>query len=168
MLENEPLPEQSKTSFSTIAISIVVVAAIVISLWVVLKPPPLPTSPVAQINIPAPMNPEAAAYANSVKIENIAMSRAENFLHQEVTILSAEAANTGSRSLQRLIVTVEFTDDAHKVIFRESRAVLGNPPSVLPPGQRRSFEISFDGVPPSWNMQQPAVEVAYLEFAPQK
>ncbi|HUL34831.1 MAG TPA: hypothetical protein VL128_13185 [Candidatus Eisenbacteria bacterium] len=168
MLENEPLPDQSRTSVITIAIGIVVLAAIGVSLWVVLKPAPVQRPPAVQINIPAPMNVDETSYAKNVRFENVAMSRAENFLHQEVTILRAEAVNGGTRPLQRIVVTVEFSNDAHEVIFRESRAVLGNPPAVLSPGQRRSFEISFDGVPPSWNMQRPAVEVTYLEFAPQE
>ena len=39
------------------------------------------------------------AYAASVHIENIALTRAENFIHQEVTTLTADLVNAGSRSL---------------------------------------------------------------------
>jgi len=108
------------------------------------------------------------AYAASIHVENIALSRAENFIHQEVTILNAEVVNAGAQAVQRLSVTVEFTDDMHQVVLRESRAVLGSPPAALTPGQRRSFQISFDRVPASWNMQQPTVQVSYLQLAPLK
>ena len=45
------------------------------------------------------------AYAASVHIENIAMTRAENFIHQEVTTLTADLVNGGSRSLRGAIAT---------------------------------------------------------------
>jgi hypothetical protein len=47
----------------------------------------------------------------------------------------------------------------------ESRSVLGSQTPPLGPGQTRSFQISFDRVPSSWNMQQPSVRVSYLRFA---
>jgi hypothetical protein len=56
----------------------------------------------------------------------------------------------------------------NQVVLREARAVLGAPPAVLAPGERRSFEVSFDHVPPSWNMQQPAVRVTNLQLAKSK
>src|SRR5712664_4263881 len=39
------------------------------------------------------------AYAPKIHLENIALSRAENFLHQEVTTLSGDLVNNGDRSL---------------------------------------------------------------------
>ena len=52
-----------------------------------------------------------------------------------------------------------------QVVLREARGILGTPPAALAPGERRSFEISFDHVPPSWNMQLPAVRVTSLRLA---
>jgi len=60
---------------------------------------------------------------------------------------------------------VEFFDDLHQVVLRESRSVLGSPSAALAPGQRRTFSISFDRVPASWNLQQPSVQVTYLQLA---
>ncbi len=105
------------------------------------------------------------AYAKSIHIENIVLSRAENFIHQEVTILDADAVNAGQQSVAGLAVTVEFFDDMHQVVLRETRGVLGTPPVVLTPGQKRSFSISFDRVPASWNLQQPSVRLTYLQLA---
>jgi hypothetical protein len=48
------------------------------------------------------------------------------------------------------------------------RKVLGNPSPPLAPGERRTFEISFDHIPPSWNMQTPSVRVTHLQIAAQK
>jgi hypothetical protein len=99
-------------------------------------------------------------------MQNISMSRAENFIHQEVTYLSGGLVNGGTRSLAGLELTVEFSDELHQVVLRESRAVLSAREPVLGPGEHRSFEISFDHIPPSWNMQQPSVRVTGLQFAP--
>ncbi len=152
----------------TILIGVVVVATIGLSLWALFKAPENAPTATVQLNLPAQMAPEEQAYAPSVRIENIALSRAENFLHQEVTILDADAINDGPRSLQKLVVTVEFFDDMHQAVLRESRGILGNPPVPLGPGQKRGFQLSFDGVPSSWNMQTPSVRVGYLQLKPLK
>lgn len=103
------------------------------------------------------------AYAPQIHIENINMSRAENFLHQEVTTLAGEVLNGGDRTLQGVELTVEFSDELHQIVLRESRSVLDPPP--LPPTARREFEISFEHVPDSWNLQQPTVTVTALHLA---
>jgi hypothetical protein len=94
------------------------------------------------------------------------MSRAENFLNQEVTTIAGEVVNGGAESLLGLELTVEFSDTLHQVILRESRSVV-DPPD-LAPGARRAFEISFEHVPTSWNMEQPAIAVTALRLASTK
>jgi len=104
------------------------------------------------------------AYVPQIHIENINMSRAENFLHQEVTTVGGEIVNTGNRALQGVELTVEFSDELRQVALRESRSVLD--PPTLAPGGRREFEISFEHVPDSWNLQQPSVTVTALRLTP--
>jgi hypothetical protein len=107
--------------------------------------------------------PAEQAYAPQIHIENVNMSRAENFLNQEVTTLAGELVNDGDQPLQGVELTVEFSDELRQVILRETRSVLD--PPVLPPGGRRAFEISFEHLPASWNLQQPTVTVTALRFA---
>ncbi len=123
-----------------------------------------PGGPPAQAHLP--FGPEEQAYAPKIEIQNISLSRAENFIHQEVTSLSAELVNKGARSLAGLELTVEFSDELHQVVLRESRAVFSAREPVLPPGERRSFEVSFDHIPSSWNREQPSVRVTGLQFPP--
>jgi hypothetical protein len=115
-----------------------------------------------------PFGPEERVYASKITIENLGLSRAENFLHQEVTILAGELVNTDERTLREVEVTVEFYDEMKQISLRESQLVInsGNPP--LGPGDRRPFDVSFEHIPTSWNMQQPAVRVTGLLFAPSK
>lgn len=106
------------------------------------------------------------AYATSVHIENIALSRAENFLNQEVTTLTADAVNGGTRSLRGIEITITFADDMNQIALRESRAVVAPPNPPLAAGEHRQFDIAFEHIPTSWNMQQPIVRITGLEFAP--
>jgi hypothetical protein len=168
MLHEQDSPPERKTSPITILIALIVVVAIALSLWTVLKTPEKPNATIAISNAPATMTGADAAYATSIHIENVALSRAENFLHQEVTILNADAVNAGSQSLANLSVTIEFLDDMNQIVLRETHPILGNPPVELKPAERRSFEISFDRVPASWNYQQPSVRIASLQLTPQK
>lgn len=169
MLQHQESQEQQrKIPLATVFIGAVVLAAIGASLWFLFQPVKPQPAVIAVGAAIAKMSPAEEAYSPSVHIENIALSRAENFLHQEVTILNADAVNTGSSPVGMLSVTVEFLDDMNQIVLRETRGVLGAPPTDLKPGERRAFEISFDRVPPSWNYQQPKVRVSYLQLSSQK
>ena len=111
-----------------------------------------------------PFGPDERAYSSKIAVENVALSRAENFLHQEVTTLAGELVNSGDRSLRAIEVTVEFYDDMNQIALRESHLAIasGNPP--LAPAERRPFDVSFEHIPSSWNMQQPAVHITGLLF----
>ncbi|HEV8076471.1 MAG TPA: hypothetical protein VGP66_11510 [Candidatus Acidoferrum sp.] len=165
ILQNQPEPEQRKPLPLNVLLGALVIVAIALTFWLAFKSPQGSSSRVAQSNVSVPMSQAEQAYAKSIQIENIALSRAENFIHQEVTILNADAVNAGQQSVAGLAVTVEFFDDLHQVVLRESRSVLGSPSAALGPGQRRSFSISFDRVPSSWNLQQPSARVTYLQLA---
>jgi hypothetical protein len=113
------------------------------------------------------MTPVDEEYVKNVQIENVALSRAENFIHQEVTILNAEVYNSGKQAVAGLRVTMTFSDEMNQIALRETRSIFGAQEKPLGPGERRSFEISFDHIPNSWNMQQPTVVVSYLEISRQ-
>ena len=163
ILQGQPDPEQRKPLPLNILLGILVVFAIALSFWFSFKGPAGSPSRAAWSGVSGPMSPAEQAYTKNIQIENIALSRAENFIHQEVTILNADTVNAGSQPVGSLIVTVEFFDDLHQVVLRESRSVLGS--AALAPGQRRTITISFDRVPARWNLQQPSVLVTYLQLA---
>lgn len=127
-------------------------------------PAPSPRPAVPQL----PFGPEEQEYAGKLRLGNLAMSRAENFLHQEVTILSGEATNTGDRPVQAIDATITFQDEMQQIVLRETRSLLGRGAAPLEPGKTVPFEISFDHVPPSWNVQPPSVRVVGLQLAGDK
>ena len=83
-----------------------------------------------------------------------------------VLCLAGDVLNTGDRALSGIDATIEFQDDMRQIALRETRPVLFGTRTVLLPGKTAHFQISFDHVPPSWNMQLPSVKVAGLQFAP--
>jgi len=99
-----------------------------------------------------------------MRIENIVLSRAENFLHQEITTLNGELVNGGDRALRGVEVTIEFSDELNQIALREARPILTPRSPSLGAGERRGFEVSFEHIPASWNMQQPAVRISGLQF----
>lgn len=113
-----------------------------------------------------PFGPPEQAYAPKLQIENLTLSAAENFLHQEVTTLAGSITNPGDQPLDNVEVTIEFSDQLGQVVLRETRELFTSPSPPFGPGERRDFEISFEHIPPSANVQQPAIRVSGILFAP--
>jgi hypothetical protein len=112
--------------------------------------------------------PDERAYMSKVGVDHVEISRAENFLHQEVTTISGEISNGGNRSLASVELTIEFYDDLNQIAQRETRSLFGPPGPPIPPGDHREFEVSFEHISSSWNMRQPVIKVMTVEFAASK
>jgi hypothetical protein len=166
--ENPESPEsKAKASPLTVTLGALVTAAILLSFWFLFEPlgrKSHPTQEVAELK----MSPAEQEYANNIEVGQMAMSRAENFLHQEVTTLTGELYNAGSQAVLGISLTAEFSDDMKQIVLRETRSVLGSSGAPLAPGAHRSFEISFEHIPNSWNMQAPSVRVSQLRLASPK
>jgi hypothetical protein len=165
----EPQRTGRKGSPITGVIAAIALIAVVLTLWFLLKPMlSSKTGPAGPATVNLQMTPAEQEYTKKIEVDNIAMSRAENFLHQEVTTINGDVFNGGSQPVSGLRLTVEFYDDMNQVVLRETRAILGTPEQPLLAGERRAFEISFEHVPSSWNMQKPIVRVSYLQLPPAK
>src|SRR5258708_37680312 len=161
----EPQPDRGPFSFALlVAAAGVVIVLAGFYLWPGRQSP----SRGSAQEVHPPFGPEDRAYASKILIENPGLSRAENFLHQEVTILAGELVNTGERTLREVEVTVEFYDDINQIALRESRLAVNSGSPPLGPGERRSFEVSFEHIPTSLNMQQPTVRVTGLLVSPSR
>jgi hypothetical protein len=158
-------PERGPFSFALlVAAAAVVIVLAGFYLWPGRQSP----SRAGSQDVRPPFGPDERAYALKITIENVALSRAENFLHQEVTTLAGELVNGGERALREVQVTVEFYDQMNQIALRESRLAVNSGSPPVGPGERRSFDVSFEHIPTPWNMQQPAVRVTGLLFAPPK
>ena len=75
------------------------------------------------------------------------MSRAANFLNQEVTYVFCTVENGGNRKVQQIEITVEFHDPFNQVILRDKqRLFLPTAPPFLP-GQQRDVQIPYEHIP---------------------
>jgi hypothetical protein len=169
LLYNHPPDQPSENSNSGIFMRIVVAALVIaVAATFYFWPAAQKKAPANGLNSHFPFGVEEQAYAAKLQLRNLTMSRAENFLNQEVTTLSIELVNGGDRSLRALELTAEFSDDLRQIVLRETRPVLAPGVAQFAPGDSRTFEISFEHIPTSWNMQQPTLRVAGMQFAPPK
>jgi hypothetical protein len=109
--------------------------------------------------------PDERAYTSMVGVDHVEISRAENFLHQEVTTISGEISNGGNRALASVELTIEFYDDLNQIAQRETRGLFGAPGPVVPTGDHREFEVSFEHISSAWNMRQPVMKITAVQFA---
>ena len=58
--------------------------------------------------------------------------------------------------LRDLEITVEFSDDLQQVVLRRLGRSYPSLRQTSAPGKTEHFEISFEHVPSSWNMQLPS------------
>jgi hypothetical protein len=115
-----------------------------------------------------PFGDAEQAYAPKLQIENLPLRRAENFLNQEVTTVPGRLTNAGDLPLSNVELTVEFFDQLGQVVLRESRAAFAPQTPPFAPGESRDFEVSFEHIPSSWNIQQPLVRVSGILFTSKK
>ena len=135
--ENPETPgSKPKASPVTIAMGVVVAIAILLSLWFLFAPLQNRKAATVQETVILKMSPAEQEYVNKIEIGNIVMSRAENFLHQEVTTLAGELYNGGNQPILGLTLTTEFSDDMNQIVLRETRRVLGS--SGIGPGSGRA------------------------------
>jgi hypothetical protein len=105
-------------------------------------------------------------YLERIQIGDIQMSRAENLLGHELTYIVGTLRNNGTRNLRDIEVTVEFRDLLNQVILRENRRLFGRNPPVIPGGQSRAFQLTFEGVPKEWNRQYPTFKITGVVLDP--
>src|SRR5271154_1888434 len=143
-------------------------ATIVIALAIVMWPGAArrPASSTRESHLP--FGSAEQAYAPKLQVEDLALSRAENFLNQEVTTLRGRLTNAGNLPLSNVELTIEFSDELGQIVLRESRAIFAAQTPPFAPGERRDFEFSFEHIPSSWNIQQPLVRVSGILFTPKK
>ena len=113
---------------------------------------------------PLPMGDAELAYAPQIKISNVELSRAANFLKQEVTSIGGTITNSGPRSIVELEVTLEFHDVSQKVVLREARRLYGGSEAPLAPGATREFQFAFENIPPDWNQASPVFVITGIKL----
>ena len=113
---------------------------------------------------PLPMGPAEQAYASQIHFIEPKMSRAANFLNQEVTFIFGTVVNGGDRKVKQIQITLEFHDPFNQVILRDKQRLYLPTTPPMAPGEQRDFQVPYENIPPQWNNAYPTIRVTGLLF----
>ena len=119
--------------------------------------------------------PKSAAtphpYATNLKLSDLKMSAAENFVGASVTYLEGTVTNAGDKTVTHAVIRVIFKDDLGQVVGDDSiplRVLQPSGPysdavdlnaSPLAHGQSKPFRLTFESISTQWNRQVPDLQV---------
>jgi hypothetical protein len=110
-------------------------------------------------------------YAANLKLSDMKMSAAENFIGSTVTYLDGEVTNAGDKTVSHAVVHVTFKDSLGQVAQAEDVPLhvlqttgsyadaVDLSISPLAPGQSRQFRLTFEHVTADWNHEYPELRV---------
>jgi hypothetical protein len=113
---------------------------------------------------PLPMGPSEQAYASQVHFLEPKMSRAANFLNQEVTFIFGTMENGGNRRIKQMEITLEFHDPFNQVVLRDKQRLFSQYDSPLAAGQQRDFQVGYEHISAQWNNVYPTIRVTGLDL----
>lgn len=110
-------------------------------------------------------------YAANLKLSDVKMSAAENFIGSTVTYLDGKVTNAGDKTVSHAVVHVTFKDSLGQVAQAEDVPLhvlqttgsyadaVDLSISPLAPGQSRQFRLTFEHVTADWNHEYPELRV---------
>jgi Protein of unknown function (DUF2393) len=110
-------------------------------------------------------------YAAKMKLSDLRMSQAENFVGASVTYLDGTVTNTGDKTVTHAIVHVEFKNSMDQIAQVDDLPLqvlqTGGPypdaldlsAAPLASGQSKPFRLTFEHITADWNQAYPALEV---------
>jgi hypothetical protein len=116
----------------------------------------------------------APPYAVKLKISDLKMSQAQNFVGARVTYIDGTLTNTGDQTLTHAAVRVTFRDAYSLVAQVEDVPIrvleTGGPypdtvdlaASPLAPAQSKPFRLIFEHVSEQWNQAYPELQIVGL------
>jgi hypothetical protein len=159
LIQPSPVAEERDSSRRTIAIAVAAVMGLAVVVALFLRSQPKSASG------PPP-------YAASLKLSDLKMSAAENFVGATVSYVDGTVTNTGNKTVTHVIVEVNFKDDMGQLAQREEipmQVLKTDGPypeavdfsaSPLGPGQSLTFRLTFESISAQWNHQYPEIQVA--------
>jgi hypothetical protein len=111
-------------------------------------------------------------YAANLKLSDLKMSAAENFVGATVSYVDGTVTNAGSQTVTHATVEVTFKDDMGQLAQREEvplQVLKTDGPypeavdlsvSPLGPGQSKPFRLTFEGISAQWNRQYPDIGIS--------
>lgn len=122
---------------------------------------------------PVPTGPPP--YASNLKLSDLKLSAAQNFIGGTVTYLDGQITNTGNKTVTGVTLEAVFKNSMGQVAQKEDLALhvlqTGGPyPDVadltaapLVPGQTRQFRLTVEGaITTDWNQQYPELRIIHI------
>jgi hypothetical protein len=160
LIEPSPLMQGARPDSNVRAI-VVGVAAVVIVVGVI-----------ALLTRTSPRSPAAPhPYVSNIKLSDLKMSVAENFVGAKVTYIDGTVTNAGDRTVSHAIVHVNFKNSLDQVAQADDVPLhvlqTGGPypdavdlsASPLAPGQSKPFRLTFEHISADWNQAYPELQV---------
>jgi hypothetical protein len=157
-LEPSPLSEKPESNLRPILLGLALVVVVVGIAVFFLSGRPKPTTG------PPP-------YAANVKISDLKMSAAENFVGASVSYLDGTVTNAGGKILTYAVLRVIFKDSLGQVVQTEDTPLhvvetvgpyddaVALSASPLAPGKSKAFRLTFEHISSDWNREYPDVQV---------
>lgn len=109
--------------------------------------------------------PEETAYLKNIQVTPGRAEAAQNFLQHTVTTVYGTVANNGKKTVLYLEISLTFSDLEGKPTEQKKAYPISDNTPPLKPGETRSFQVSFDAVPPMWNQATPTMAPARVVLA---
>ena len=165
LTEPSPLVEEAQPDSNVRAIVIGILAVLCAVGVIALLSRTTPKTPVAP-------NP----YASNLKLSNLKMSAAVNFVGATVTYIDGTVANDGDKTVIHAVVHVNFknsmdqiaqADDVSLHVLQTSGPypdAVDLSASPLPPHQSEPFRLIFEHVSADWNHAYPELQVTNVSL----
>jgi hypothetical protein len=117
-------------------------------------------------------------YAQQLKLSDIKLSAAENYMGGTVTYLDFNITNTGDKALVASDVNAQFKDQMGQVVQKETiplhvlveNQLAGYPDLVdlsrapIAPGQTKTVRITLEHISDAWDQSYPQMELVNLKL----
>jgi hypothetical protein len=113
---------------------------------------------------PPGLTPEAKAYVKNLKLSDVEMKAAENYMGSQLVEITGKIANEGDHPLQQVDLNCVFYDAYNQVVLRQRVSIVRTKTGGLKPGETKSFRLPFDTIPQSWNQSMPQMVIAGVLF----
>lgn len=159
LIEPSPLNQTERESNLRPILVGVVIVVVVVGLIVLLSR--------GSAKGPAEIHP----YAANLKISDLKMSQAQNFVGSSVTYIDGTITNAGDKNVTHAMVHAVFKNSMDQIAQVEDlpvRALQTSGPypdavdlstNPLAPGQSKSFRLTFEHISTDWNQAYPELQV---------
>ena len=158
LIQQPPLTEERDSNWRPLMIAVALIVVIVGILIFLSRAQP------RVANAPHP-------YSANLKLSDLKMSAAENFVGASVTYIDGTVTNAGDKTVTHAMVSVTFKDDMSQVAQQENVPLhvlqTGGPypdavdlnTAPLAPGQNKPFRLTFESISAQWNHAYPELQV---------